>query len=138
MWLDGQSTMGSMLWGWPMLNWGRTGKIVAFISGLIVIADLLKPGHLKKVTRAVQVGVAGLAGLAAMIAFGFFVNQIVEQYGQWAWILASVGSLGVAIAMRDHVKQVMAKLTPEALVLIGRWGSLALFLLGFHFDLLAS
>lgn len=39
-WLDGKATTDVKLGGWPILYWGRLGKIFEFIAGLTVILDL--------------------------------------------------------------------------------------------------
>ena len=39
-WLDNTLAPGTELGGWPILYWGRSGKILEFIAGLTIILDL--------------------------------------------------------------------------------------------------
>lgn len=47
-WLSGEKVDGARLWGWPMLAWGRTGKLLQFAAGLTVVLDLLGPDRLRE------------------------------------------------------------------------------------------
>lgn len=42
-WLNGENVAACYLWHFPILWWGRVGKVVSFISALAVIAELI--GH---------------------------------------------------------------------------------------------
>ncbi len=41
-WLDGKPTSGLVLWGWQVLWWGRAGKVLLFLAGLIAVVDVIK------------------------------------------------------------------------------------------------
>lgn len=47
-WLSGEKVDDARLWGWPMLAWGRTGKLLQFAAGLTVILDLIGPDPLRE------------------------------------------------------------------------------------------
>lgn len=47
-WASGEKVDDAQLWGWSMLAWGRTGKLLQFAAGLTGILDLIKPGRLRK------------------------------------------------------------------------------------------
>lgn len=46
-WASGEKVDDARLWGWPMLAWGRTGKLLQFAAGLTVILDLAEPDRLR-------------------------------------------------------------------------------------------
>jgi hypothetical protein len=46
-WLDGQPTSALTLGGWPMPRWGRAGKLLQFLGGLIVLLDLADADKLR-------------------------------------------------------------------------------------------
>lgn len=46
-WLSGEKVDDARLWGWPMLAWGRTGKLLQFAAGLTVLLDLAGPDRLR-------------------------------------------------------------------------------------------
>ena len=35
------------MWGWPLLAWGRLGKVLQFLAGLTVVLDLVGPDRLR-------------------------------------------------------------------------------------------
>jgi hypothetical protein len=47
-WLDGLPTSGLTLAGWPMPYWGRSGKLLQFLGGLIVLLDLADAEKLRE------------------------------------------------------------------------------------------
>ncbi|WP_439380751.1 hypothetical protein [Amycolatopsis lexingtonensis] len=47
-WLSGEKVDDARLWGWPMLAWGRTGKLLQFAAGLTVVLDLVGPDRLRE------------------------------------------------------------------------------------------
>ncbi|MEV4360073.1 hypothetical protein [Nonomuraea sp. NPDC049625] len=46
-WFDGRSTTSMVVWGWPMLVWGRVGKVVLYFAALSIVLDLLDPHKLR-------------------------------------------------------------------------------------------
>ncbi|NUT99867.1 MAG: hypothetical protein HOY78_48445 [Saccharothrix sp.] len=51
-WLSGQRVDGLLLWGWPVLYWGRLGKLLQFTAGLVVVLDLLGPDRIRRAATA--------------------------------------------------------------------------------------
>ena len=47
-WFSGRSASGLVLWGVPMVWWGRTGKVLQFAGGLVVVLDLVGPDRLRR------------------------------------------------------------------------------------------
>ena len=48
LWLHGRSTSGAPLAGHAMLSWGRAGKILQFLGGLVAVLDLLDLNKLRE------------------------------------------------------------------------------------------
>jgi hypothetical protein len=46
-WTDGRSAQPEPLWGHTVLWWARTGKLLQFAAGLVVILDLVGPVRLR-------------------------------------------------------------------------------------------
>jgi len=46
-WLTGDQLGSERLWGWPLLAWGRLGKVCQFVAGLIVVLDLIGSDRLR-------------------------------------------------------------------------------------------
>jgi len=46
-WLAGDQLGSVRLWGWPLLGWGRSGKVCQFVAGLTVVLDLVGPDRLR-------------------------------------------------------------------------------------------
>ncbi|MEV4356530.1 hypothetical protein [Nonomuraea sp. NPDC049625] len=144
LWLQGRPTIGSDLFGVPMLWWGRTGKILSFVAGTVVIIDLVGVEKLARYGErlvgfmaariTVRPFVVGL--FAGMIAAAFTVvvtgpmgNDSQLRYG----LVLAVGNVSGGLAGVIGYALQHPKFAPAA-----RWMSLGLFLIGFHFDLLAS
>jgi hypothetical protein len=47
-WFDGQKLDSMTLYGWPILYWGRLGKLLTFIGGAVAIVDLVGPEALRR------------------------------------------------------------------------------------------
>lgn len=46
-WAEGEQLAATRLWGWPLLSWGRLGKVCQFLAGLTIVLDLIGPGPLR-------------------------------------------------------------------------------------------
>lgn len=46
-WIVGEQLADTRLWGWPLLGWGRAGKVLQFLAGLTVVLDLIGPEPLR-------------------------------------------------------------------------------------------
>jgi hypothetical protein len=53
-WLSGQSVSDKMLWGLQILWWGRLGKVLCFVSGATVIAEIMGPKRLADSGHSLQ------------------------------------------------------------------------------------
>lgn len=151
MWLDGRSTLGSDLFGMPMIWWGRGGKIAAFVSGFTVVLDILGPDKLREFAdrvrrvdpkRARDVERNSMVGLAT-----FSVGTVVTGLllvGLVALQLAIV--LAVLLVAATYSRAALGRVIWKIADLIedprpARWWrflSFLVFIVGFHFDLLAS
>jgi hypothetical protein len=47
-WFQGEQVQAAQLWGWTVLRWGRLGKAMEFVAGLVVVIDLLDPDKLRR------------------------------------------------------------------------------------------
>ncbi|MFG2075067.1 hypothetical protein [Nonomuraea maritima] len=138
-WMDGQSTLGSDLFGVPMIWLGRSGKIAAFIGGLAVLLDLLGPERLRygpAIVRMVAVTFVGVVA-AALLAWLAIVLAAVTGF-LFVLLLGLDRFFRGWFRIMDRVRAWRLSLTPEALERRSRWACLALVVVGFHFDLLAS
>jgi hypothetical protein len=140
-WFDGRSTLGHDLLGLSMIWWGRFGKMLSFVSGAAVIVDLIGPERLSRYGERLTGFIGRRGGFApgavAGAATAVIVILVTEVIGvpgllQAALVMvfgAAAGSLVMQIS-----RAVQRPEFPSAT----RWMSLALFVIGFHFDLLAS
>jgi hypothetical protein len=46
-WAGGEQLADTRLWGWPLLGWGRLGKVFQFLAGLTIVLDLIGPEPLR-------------------------------------------------------------------------------------------
>ncbi len=166
MWLDGKSTLGSSMFGLPMIWWGRTGKITAFISAMIIVVDIAGPERLRRSAQRLRdnsdVLFAGIL-VSLLLIGGIAVTGVVNRYPLW-FIDRQTSGLLVVILVRllriisyivfmigmilvlgyawwfVHDKVVSGLLTtlehPRAVHL--RIAATLMLVVGFHFDLLAS
>ncbi|WP_327582459.1 hypothetical protein OHA25_41940 [Nonomuraea sp. NBC_00507] len=142
-WLQGRSTLGYDMLGMPVIWWGRFGKILSFLAGAAVLIDLVGPEKLfrygDRLVRSMAQGPLRpfIAGLFAGVIAGVLVDVATGPMGTDSplrfWLAtAAGGAAGAATVMIGFALQ-HPEFSPVA-----RWISLGLFLLGFHFDLLAS
>ncbi|MEU6778566.1 hypothetical protein ABZ912_05135 [Nonomuraea angiospora] len=143
LWLDGRSTVGNDLLGLPMIWWGRAGKILSFISGAAIIVDLLGPEKLARygarVTWLMQKRVLGLNLGPMMVGAltGIPALAITDHIGM-PWLPQILLVMALAIGVSILLTASGEAMADARLTMVTRWTSLALFVIGFHFDLLAS
>jgi hypothetical protein len=46
-WFDGHSTASMVVWGRPILVWGRVGQVMLYFAALSIVLDLLDPHKLR-------------------------------------------------------------------------------------------
>ncbi|MEV6238819.1 hypothetical protein [Lentzea sp. NPDC051838] len=141
LWGTGASTQQFVLWGMPLLWWGRAGKVAQFVAGLAVLLDLIGPVRLRTWAQG-SAGVAmtrlrQLRLLATLDAWDDF-----RQHG-----LSGVSPRGVSRSERARLvlRQVeeqeefrehyRVSATVEALVL---WAILGFFIAGIVSDSLMN
>lgn len=105
-WLSGEKVDDARLWGWPMLIWGRTGKLLQFAAGLTVILDLVGPDPLRefgnRLRRQSWRELADRLELPVMLGGAFYIAAYtavpivgtvirLPQGVVRAWFIASVG-----------------------------------------------
>lgn len=151
MWLNGRSTLGNNLFGMPMIWWARGGKIAAFVSGFTVVLDILGPDKLREFAdrvrrinpnRLLTLERGAMVGLGAFSALAVLAVELI-RVGLVALQLAVV--LGVIVIAATYT-QVLGRAIRKVADLIenprtARWWrfvSFLIFIIGFHFDLLAS
>jgi hypothetical protein len=110
MWLSGQKLEDFSMWGLPMLWWARTGKLLQFTGGMVVIVDLLGPEWFWKQARRLrpaaerfwgtkpwQVVVRSLlfAALALLVvaAVGYFAGWLGEGSARRFMVLGAFSGL---------------------------------------------
>lgn len=140
MWLQGESTLGNDLLGLPMIWWGRFGKILSFVAGAAVVVDLLGPERLSRYGDRLTQFLArhsfgAPAGIGAVT--GIIVLAVTDPIGIH-WLLQSLLTLAIGTAAGVLVNAISRTLLNPEFPSVARWVSLGLFVLGFHFDLLAS
>ncbi|MFI7152863.1 hypothetical protein ACIBO2_48760 [Nonomuraea sp. NPDC050022] len=99
-WLDGRSTTGMVVWGWPMLVWGRVGKVMLYFAALSIVLDLLDPEKLRRrggelkvratdaLDRArLRLSQAGVARLNTNVRNHFTYGIATDQWGVTAHVL---------------------------------------------------
>ncbi|MET9251087.1 hypothetical protein [Nonomuraea sp. NPDC003709] len=100
-WFDGRSTTSMVVWGWPMLVWGRVGKVMLYFAALSIVLDLLDPhklrmrgGELKaRATGALararlRLSQAGVASLNTNVREQFMHGHAYDQWGITYYVLA--------------------------------------------------
>lgn len=60
LWWDGQKLEGLQIFGWPVLYWGRAGKISQFVGGFVALLDLIGKARLDDTAKRVQLWSAGV------------------------------------------------------------------------------
>ncbi|MFI9812672.1 hypothetical protein [Saccharothrix variisporea] len=162
LWFDGSSTLrDAELWGLPVLWWGRIGKLAAFLAGLTLIMDIVGPERLRQFSERYvrrnrsRLGIAwpavvGAAAGALLIWAVFFPGRVTFP-GGWIEVsstgftavtagIALVGSLAllVPVALQGIRRVLIHVFERDALARTVQVVALFLFIVGFHFDLLAS
>lgn len=140
MWLAGGSTLGNDLLGLSMIWWGRLGKVLSFVAGAAVVVDLLGPERLSRYGDRMTLLVARRPVLAPFIAGGvtaFGLTAVTDHIGMH-WLLQMLLGMTFGGAAGLLTAGIGRALRNPELPSMTRWVSLALFLVGFHFDLLAS
>lgn len=102
-WLDGRPTTGVVVWGWPMLVWGRLGKAMLYFAALSVVLDLLDPDKLRE--RG-----GGLKDRAA--------DALSQARLRWS----QAGVAGLSASMRGHLTSVSPGVSYDQWGMTGRRG----------------
>lgn len=162
LWFAGTQLSDHSLYGVPIVWWGRGGKLLAFVAGLAVLIDIIGLERIRDHGRRVFTGfdkfiqndgreqaprwfyrtftVYGLLLLAWLFSV---IAHFVWGWSYWLiwwWspLLVPAAFFLVMMAVMVLVAVYSALLTHPALARIASIISLLLFLVGFHFDFLAS
>lgn len=121
-WWSGESLEARSFLGWSVQSWGRLGKVVAFVGGLTVVADILGEARVREVGSEMQ----KLAERSERARSSGLVRLVTLPWVIWV-------SYGELLA-----RTVAGTLThPQSRRIILSVG-LVLVAVGFQFDLLAS
>ncbi|WP_214317564.1 hypothetical protein [Nonomuraea sediminis] len=157
MWLDNVQVSQDTLYGWSILALGRMGKVVAFLSGLTVVLDIIGPERLRRFGARTADSDPVISRWLWVLAVGVFVVSIpvfnlIPTLIEWGVLSDSrrLHDLMVALAVFFVIVMIVAGYSKVAIVgfawvlarpmfeRILRWLSVAGLIIGFHFDLLAS
>ncbi|MEV4166670.1 hypothetical protein [Nonomuraea dietziae] len=154
LWLQGAPISQHTLYGCPMVTVGRLGKVASFMGALTVLLDLVGVEKLKAMSEAAQrwldqhdsnvaenrlppgKGIYVLTFLISLV----FIFFLARTFDEWT----SAIPLYPAIAVFSYLPALTLRIL--WLLLLGgripahplRWIGFVLFVVGFHFDLLAS
>lgn len=157
LWFDNVQVTQDTLYGWPILALGRAGKVVAFLSGMTVVLDVIGPERLREFGAKHKRYEAGsfqrldrvISGFFGAGALGLLVLALVIVAPSWRPVVLPLGmglilSSGVGLVLsavldNNLVIRVVARLLerPKAERIV-RWLAVLGLAIGFHFDLLAS
>lgn len=151
LWADGNEALrNTELWGLPVFWWGRIGKVLAFLAGFTILLDLIGPERIREYSKNIAlrlrrhdgkrftnetIGMGG--GFLGMI----LAIEVIVPRGTPLWVyvvvvpLCSVVGISLSVLLRAVFSTVLNRNSTSHMV---RWLSLACFLIGFHFDMLAS
>jgi hypothetical protein len=94
LWGSGQPTADLVLWGLPILWWGRIGKLAQFAGALTVVLDLIGPARLRAWGRALHPGAADDR-----------LRDALARTGRVAQLLAELATLPKEIDLEEAKKQ---------------------------------
>jgi hypothetical protein len=157
-WANGDPSLkDAVLWGMRILWWGRIGKGLAFLSGLVLIVDIIGPERIHDFSKrsAVKVGkyfplaIGALAlatmGLVAVNMVGDSdISRLANGDGPFDEAALLIPPVTIIVAFVIFLlsggigNATMRVMKNPKLVAIVRLASLTSFASGFHFDMLAS
>ncbi|MBQ0925918.1 hypothetical protein [Saccharopolyspora endophytica] len=163
LWWDGQKLEDFTMYGLPMLWWARMGKYLQFVSGAMVVLDLIGPAWFRRAGSRIFDWVltthserfAKIVGrVAAALGFPSLACVLFMMFGPSprtfdpdTYYLANIG---LSVLFTVTLMACLAVFTPYFLwvlsgaISLGRhghaakWVSVVLFAAGFHLDLLGS
>ncbi|MCA1604302.1 MAG: hypothetical protein LC775_02190 [Acidobacteria bacterium] len=105
------------MWGWPLVAWGRLGKVFQFVAGLSVVLDLIGPDPLRAFGRrlwvvewgkrfertseviAAIVVAATLVGYIALLILSYFMEGLLPEVDiSGTWLDTYYGALVMGIS----------------------------------------
>ena len=160
---QGYDMRESCLWGIEVLWWGRIGKLLSFFSGLVIVLDIIGPDALNRATERSREGLSsvrnGVAAIFAVVATSVIVGAAVWAVVQhpynpptdgvladnpdnastnpWLLLVLLVGG-SAAASLWAVWRGVFWVLHHDRVPRVARIASMLLFVVGFHFDMLAS
>lgn len=161
LWMSGKSTIGNDLFGISMIWWGRGGKIVAFLAGLTVVLDAVGPERIRhwsesrrefelsrsktwrRAFYATLVFIGAWEVFSLPVYWNFPMSREVRLTWQTISAISGLVMLLCLTAVTPRVARFSVRLFARLLERpvterVIRWSAIVLFVIGFHFDLLAS
>jgi hypothetical protein len=160
---QGADVRASYLWGVQVLWWGRIGKLLTFFAGLVIVLDVVGPSALNRATERSRRGLmsAGdviaklFAAVLALVILGAALwvaakhpynppqdaladNPDNAPTNPWFLLVVVVGGLLAAGVWWAVPRLLFWMLQHDRVARVATISSLGLFVVGFHFDLLAS
>ncbi|MGI5503599.1 hypothetical protein [Lentzea sp. CA-135723] len=120
-WWSGRQVGQSQLVGWPVLYWGRLGKVLQFAAGLTVLLDLIGPDPLrafgKRLTRVPWA--KGFRRTSEVVAVVVFVVSLIAYAVFWV--------VSVLPDLIPPVSDLLVRRAPAEPVELGVWGPVLVF-----------
>lgn len=160
---QGADLRDTSLWGLQVLWWGRIGMLVSFFSGLVIVLDIIGPDALNRATERSRRGLMSAGDVIAKL-FAAVLTLVILGAGVWVaakhpfdpyagalvdnpdnastnpWFILVV-VLGGLIAWGVWwavPKLLFGMLQHDRVARVATISSMVLFVVGFHFEMLAS
>ncbi|SES69203.1 hypothetical protein [Nonomuraea wenchangensis] len=157
MWFHNVQVNQHTLYGWSILALGRAGKVIAFLSGMTIIMDIIGPERIREFgsrytsfdpIRSRRLNAVYAATALCMLA-GTAATLLVIWFPSWRDVLVRIYAggtvfgalallLGAPWLMKWAVETSAKALRNPKVERLIRWIAMVGLILGFHFDLLAS
>jgi hypothetical protein len=146
LWAEGSEHLRTMsMWGIPIYWWGRIGKVMTFLAGGTLVVDLVGPERMSKVytryntAKTQRVGAVLLMGVLVFAAVMAAREMLSPEPDVGALFLHTVAiSAGGFYTLGTVLILIHFSASGQAIPAMVNRISLGLFVVGFHFDFLAS
>jgi hypothetical protein len=151
MWAQGHHLESYWILGHQVFWWGRVGKVLEFVAGSVVVADIIGPDRLD--TASTEIGKAkgaigkaisyAIVGAAAGIVFSLFGSFAGNSLLEKGIVIAASALLSTLVQILRTPASAFVGLVADGLrhpvfMPLIRVGGFTCLAFGFHFDLLAS
>ena len=160
---QGAELRDTSLWGLRVVCWGRIGMLMSFFSGLIIVLDVIGPTALNRATERSRRGLMSAGDIIAKL-FAAVLTLVILGAGVWVaakhpfdpytdafvdnpdeastnpwFILVLVVGVPIALGIWWTVPKVLFwMLQHDRVARVATITSMVLFVVGFHFEMLAS